>query len=115
MLTEILPFSKSPCLPTMYDAVIYRPAKNAMQSGLKTSVWQVRLLRTNATLIDPVMRWYSDQSTHKQTCLQFETIQAALAYTKAHKLNVYIQKDLPRAPTRPHDYAEHLCKPHMRS
>lgn len=71
----------------MARARIYRPAKNAMQSGrANTKFWVLNFVSTDRQ-IDPLMGWTSSPDTKPQIELQFETKEAAIAYATKHDID----------------------------
>ena len=71
----------------MARARIYRPAKNAMQSGrAKTKLWVLEFVSTGRQ-IDPLMGWTSSPDTNPQVKLQFESKEAAVAYATKHGID----------------------------
>jgi hypothetical protein len=65
-------------------ARIYRPAKNAMQSGkARTKQWLLEYEPETARTIDPLMGWTSSRDMRQQLCLEFDTAEEAVAYAKA--------------------------------
>ena len=68
-------------------ARIYRPAKNAMQSGrARTKLWQLDYEPETARTIDPLMGWTSSGDMRQQLCLEFDTAEEAVAYATAHNI-----------------------------
>jgi hypothetical protein len=66
-------------------ARIYRPAKNAMQSGkAKTKDWVLEFEPASARTQDPLMGWTSSTDMNGQVRLAFETKEEAAAYASAH-------------------------------
>lgn len=62
-------------------ARIYRPAKNATQSGMgKTRLWRLEYTPESARSIDPLMGWTSSDDMKSQIKLNFETREEAVAY-----------------------------------
>ena len=71
----------------MARARIYRPAKNAMQSGrAKTRLWVLEFVSTERD-IDPLMGWTGSTDTNPQVKLQFESKEAAVAYATKHGID----------------------------
>lgn len=65
----------------MARARIYKPSKNAMQSGLaRTKFWVLEFESAHAREIDPLMGWTSSPDTNTQVLLRFESKEAAIAY-----------------------------------
>jgi hypothetical protein len=66
--------------PSM-TARIYKPAKNAMQSGkAKTREWQLDYEPEQPRAIEPLMGWTSSADMKQQLTLRFETREDAVAY-----------------------------------
>ncbi|MFZ3032473.1 MAG: ETC complex I subunit [Parvibaculum sp.] len=80
----------------MARARIYRPAKNAMQSGrARTKLWVLEFVSTDRQ-IDPLMGWTSSLDTNTQVKLQFESKEAAVAYATKHGIDYQLVE--PRTP-----------------
>ena len=66
-------------------ARIYRPAKNAMQSGkAKTKDWVLEFEPASARRADPLMGWTQTTDMNGQVRLSFETSEEAVAYATKH-------------------------------
>ena len=66
-------------------ARIYRPAKNAMQSGkARTKLWLLEYEPETATKPDPLMGWTSSDDMRQQLALEFDTSEEAVAYAEKH-------------------------------
>ncbi len=66
-------------------ARIYRPAKNAMQSGkANTKDWVLEFAPASAGRSDPLMGWTLTGDMDGQIRLAFETKDEAVAYAQAH-------------------------------
>ena len=62
-------------------ARIFKPAKNAMQSGAaKTKEWQLDYEPEQARVIEPLMGWTSSGDMKQQLTLRFDTKEDAIAY-----------------------------------
>jgi hypothetical protein len=62
-------------------ARIFKPAKNAMQSGrAKTREWQLDYEPEQPRAIEPLMGWTSSTDMKQQLTLHFETKDDAVAY-----------------------------------
>ena len=73
-------------------ARIYRPARNAMQSGKGKSMQWV-LVHEPATprSIDPLMGYTSSSDMNQQVKLSFETLEEAEAYAKRNGIPYSVQ------------------------
>ncbi|WP_332768229.1 ETC complex I subunit [Phenylobacterium sp.] len=66
-------------------ARIYRPAKNAMQSGKgNTKDWLLEFEPASARRADPLMGWTVTGDMDGQVRLSFDTKDEAVAYAAAH-------------------------------
>ncbi|MCJ8518287.1 hypothetical protein ABID21_001404 [Pseudorhizobium tarimense] len=65
------------------SAKIYRPARNAMQSGkAKTHLWVLEFDQEAPRRIDPILGYTSSSDMRQQVRLTFETQEQAEAYAK---------------------------------
>ncbi|AUR08654.1 ETC complex I subunit [Phaeobacter inhibens] len=72
-------------------ARIYRPAKNAMTSGMaKTRKWVLDFVPYSAREVDPLMGWTSSHDTQSQVRLRFDTKEAALEYAEANGIDAVV-------------------------
>lgn len=68
-------------------ARIYRPCKTAMQSGRgKSKIWCLEYAAQSARTIDPLMGYTSTQDALAQIRLEFNSLQEAEHYAKAHNI-----------------------------
>ena len=66
-------------------ARIFKPAKNAMQSGkANTKDWTLEFEPATARKPDPLMGWTSSSDMNGQIRLMFETREEAVAYAQRH-------------------------------
>ena len=73
-------------------ARIYRPARNAMQSGKgKTKQWVLVHEATEPRSIDPLMGYTSSSDMNQQVRLSFETLEAAEAYAQRNGIPYSVQ------------------------
>ena len=62
-------------------ARIFRPAKNAMQSGkMATKEWRLDYEPEQPRVIEPLMGWTSSSDMKQQLTLHFDTREEAVAY-----------------------------------
>lgn len=92
-------------------ARIYRPARNAMTSGMaKTRVWVLEYAQGSARDVDPLMGWTSSDDTQSQVKLKFDSKKAALDYAEAHGIDAQVVEPKPRkANIRPGGYGENFA------
>jgi hypothetical protein len=68
-------------VPIVMTARIFKPAKNAMQSGRAISKeWQLDYEPEQARSIEPLMGWTSSSDMKQQLSLRFHTKEEAIAY-----------------------------------
>jgi hypothetical protein len=74
-------------------ARIYRPAKNAMQSGkAKTKDWVLEFAPASARRSDPLMGWTQTTDLDGQIRLIFETRDEAVAYAQRYGIAFQLQE-----------------------
>tara|TARA_A100000164_G_scaffold171928_1_gene152721 strand:+ start:472 stop:753 length:282 start_codon:yes stop_codon:yes gene_type:complete len=74
----------------MRKAIIYKPNKTAMQSGLgKTDKWILEF-ETKDPSKNPLMGWESSSDTYTELKLEFSTKELAINYAKKKKINYEI-------------------------
>ena len=79
---------------------IYKPARNAMQSGKgKSADWVVEHEVTAPRTADPLMGWTSSGDTRQQVKLRFDTRELAIAYAEREGLAYTVMPE--PAPPRP--------------
>ena len=75
------------------QAKIYKPAKNAMQSGwANTRKWLLVYEQTRPKRIDDLMGYTSSDDTSRQVRLSFDTQEEAVAYAEKHGLTYQVQE-----------------------
>lgn len=92
----------------MQKVRIYRPAKNAMQSGRGNAKQWVVEFEPAAKEIDPLMGWIGSRDTRNQLRLRFASKDEAVAYAEREGLAFSVYDELPRRPMRPKSYAENF-------
>jgi NADH dehydrogenase len=92
-------------------ARIYKPARNAMQSGVaKTKHWVLEHVAADAREVDPLMGWTSSSDTQAQVKLHFATKEAALEYARENGIDAVVQDPQSRKPNiRPGGYGENFA------
>ncbi len=74
----------------MKKAIIYKPSKTVMQSGLKKyNKWVLEYI-TMQTGINPLMGWESSTDTLSELRLEFSTKDLAIDYAKKNKVEFEI-------------------------
>ena len=75
-------------------ARIYRPSRNAMQSGKgKTKQWVLIHEPATPRAIDPLMGYTSSTETTQQVRLAFDTLEDAEAYCQRNGIAYWVQPD----------------------
>ena len=92
-------------------ARIYRPARNAMTSGMaKTRKWVLDYAPASTREVDPLMGWTSSSDTQSQVRLRFDTKEAALEYAQDHGIDAEVVEPKARkANIRPGGYGENFA------
>ncbi len=97
---------------TPREAKIYRPTKNAMQSGKGGSALTWRLdfdAAPHSVSVEPLMGWTSSNDTTQQLRLSFASKEEAIAYAEKKKIP-YRLIEPNRAKTRIQLYADNFKK-----
>jgi hypothetical protein len=82
-------------------ARIYRPARNAMQSGKgKTDQWVLVFEQETPRTIDPLMGYTSSTDTRQQVRLSFDTQELAEAYAQKNGIAYVVQPAHEATPKR---------------
>ena len=82
-------------------ATIYRPSRNAMQSGqAKMRHWVLDFPQGAARHPDPLMGWTSSTDTKAQLKLKFDTKEEAIAYAERNGIAFRVVEPKPRAPVK---------------
>ncbi|MFT0891140.1 ETC complex I subunit [Pseudochelatococcus sp. G4_1912] len=74
-------------------ARIYKPTRNAMQSGTANRRWLLAFDATRAREIDPLMGWTSSSDTRQQLRLWFDTKEEAIDYAKREGIPFRLEED----------------------
>lgn len=92
-------------------ALIYQPAKTAMQSGTaKAKGWVLEFAPASAREVDPLMGWTSSDDTQAQVKLRFDTREAAEAYATSKGIEFDVIEPKERKPViRPRGYGENFA------
>jgi hypothetical protein len=80
-------------------ARIYKPARNAMQSGTaKTKEWVLEYEPEQPRTVEPLMGWTSSADMKSQIRLQFDSKEEAIAYCERHGIPCQVVE--PKEPAR---------------
>ncbi len=88
-------------------AVIYRPAKTAMQSGRAKTTWRLEFDPTAARVVEPLMGWTASADTRQQLRINFESEADAIAYCERHAIAYQVREPRERR-VRPKVYADNF-------
>jgi hypothetical protein len=90
-------------------ARIFKPAKNAMQSGTaQTKEWQLDYEPEQPRVIEPLMGWTSSGDMKQQLTLRFHTKEEAVAYCERYGIPYQVIE--PKEPVRrPVAYADNFA------
>ncbi len=92
----------------MKKAKIFKPAKNAMQSGRgKAQEWILEFPRTDKLSPESLMGWTQSGDTLNQIRLKFQTLEEATAYADKQNLDYTVAKESLRA-ARPRNYGDNF-------
>jgi hypothetical protein len=90
-------------------ARIYKPAKNAMQSGSgNNKEWVLDYEPTEPRIVEPLMGWTSSSETKTQVHLSFGTKVEAIAYCERHGI-AYAVSEPKQAARRVMAYADNFA------
>ena len=93
----------------MADVRIFRPTKNAMQSGrARTKRWALEFEPGARKTADPLMGWIGSADTQGQLHLYFETREEAIAFADKNGLTYRIEEPKERRVT-PKSYAANFA------
>ncbi|MGG7643774.1 ETC complex I subunit [Rhodovulum sp. YNF3179] len=92
-------------------ARIYKPARNAMQSGTaKTRHWVLEFSPASPREVDPLMGWTSSDDMLSQVKLSFDSKEAALSYAREHGIDAIVMEPKARRHNiRPRGYGENFA------
>ena len=82
-------------------ARIYKPARNAMQSGDgQAREWMLQYEPETPRQIEPLMGWTASSDTQRQVKLAFHTREEAIAYAERNGVPYVVEEPEPRKPVR---------------
>lgn len=92
-------------------ARIYKPARNAMQSGsAKSKRWVLEFAPASRSEVDPLMGWTSSNDTQSQVKLRFDSKEAALEYAQENGIEAVVSEPKTRkANIRAGGYGENFA------
>ena len=91
------------------QARIYRPARNAMQSGkANTKCWVLEFEPAAPKAVDPLMGWVGSADTRAQLKLKFASKEDAAAYAEREGISYHMVEERPLRPVRAKNYADNF-------
>lgn len=92
------------------SARIFRPTKNAMQSGRagNMALWVLEFEPSDAKKVDSLMGWSGSADTRNQLRLRFESKEDAVAYADRNGLSYSVVEPQDRA-IKPKNYADNFA------
>ena len=92
-------------------ARIYKPARNAMQTGsAKSKRWVLEFAPASRREVDPLMGWTSSNDTQSQVKLRFDSKEAALEYAQENGIEAVVSESKTRkANIRAGGYGENFA------
>lgn len=92
-------------------ARIFKPARNAMTSGMaKTHKWVLEYAPASSREVDPLMGWTSSTDTQSQVRLKFDSKEEAIDYANAHGIDAQVFEPKTRKPNlRAGGYGENFA------
>ena len=89
-------------------ARIYKPSRNAMQSGKgKSESWLLEFESETPRTTDPLMGWTSSGDTRQQLKLSFDTRELAVAYAERNSL-AYVVATEPAVRSHKKSYSDNF-------
>lgn len=86
-------------------ARIYKPTKNAMQSGIRNSkLWVLEFFSSDPKFIEPIMGWIGSSDTMQQVKLKFHSKEDAAAFAKHHQIECEVEEPN-KSSIKPKSYA----------
>jgi hypothetical protein len=74
-------------------ARIYKPARNAMQSGRRNEKrWVLDYVAAQARKMDPLMGWTSSSDMNSQIQIEFDSKAEAIAYAKSKDIDCVVEE-----------------------
>ena len=93
----------------MSQARIFRPAKNAMQSGRgQSKAWVLEYEPSDRKTPDPLMGWNGSRDTLSQLRLKFDSKEAAIAFAQREGIEAEVIEPAPVVPSKPKNYSDNF-------
>lgn len=79
-------------------AIIYRPARSAMQSGPRPRQWVLEFEPSQAPQIEPLMGWTASSDAFRPIRLTFPDRDSAVTFAEQNDWKYIVREDRPRRP-----------------
>jgi hypothetical protein len=99
---------------SMARASIFKPAKTAMQSGVRTRKWVLAYEPATRRQPEPLMGWTSARDTLNEVQLRFDTMEEAVAFATKNALD-YTVIPAQESVEKPKSYADNFRYDRVRS
>ena len=86
---------------------IYKPSRNAMQSGRANEPWVLECESNTANDAEPLMGWTSSEDTATQVSLTFDSKENALAFAEKKGWNATVMQENTRR-IKPKNYNDNF-------
>ena len=92
----------------MIKARIYKPSRNAMQSGRgKSKLWVLEYENETARVPEHLMGWVSSGDTMNQVKMRFDSKEDAIKFAKSEGLDYKVAAEQTRK-TKPRNYGDNF-------
>ncbi|MDP4026032.1 ETC complex I subunit [Methylobacterium sp. NEAU 140] len=93
----------------MPSARIFRPAKDASQSGTaRTKMWLLEFDQTSPRETDPLMGWVGSSDMLQQVRLEFDTREEAVAYAQREGIAYRVEEPAKAVPRKGLSYSDNF-------
>ena len=90
-------------------ARIYKPAKTAMQSGRAAlKGWLLVYEPETPKAVEPLMGWTASADMRQQICMQFDTLEEAVAYAERNGIPYEVEPETAKREQQPVSYSDNF-------
>jgi hypothetical protein len=90
-------------------ARIYRPSRNAMQSGkARTKKWVLEYEPERPRVVEPLMGWTASDDMKSQLSLDFDTREEAVAYAEKNAIPYQVFEPAPPVAAKAKSYSDNF-------
>lgn len=98
----------------MSEAIIYKPSKNAMQSGTyNTKQWRLEFRHDGSRFTDPMMGWTGSQDMNQEIRMAFDSLEEAKAYAETHCMSYVVDDSEEVRTLKKKSYAANFTTPRV--